>query len=144
LTVAPSTDPWKAVAELLKKFLKLIQEQVSDKIHILTWDPDLEGTEKRLKKPKGFPAGLPKNRQHFTNYFSGYPNPKKDKISTVYLKVRLVTNEPDALPIDLDRLGQELSETIKDEMPMYFSKNPYACQAVWTKCIGWWSHQSRR
>jgi serine-aspartate repeat-containing protein C/D/E len=36
MTVPPSTDPWKAFAELLKKFLKLIQEQVSDKIHIST------------------------------------------------------------------------------------------------------------
>jgi hypothetical protein len=71
------------------------------------------------------------------NYFSGYPNPKKGKISKVYLKVRFVTNELDKPPFDLERLGQELSESVKDEMAVFLAKNPYACQAVWTECIGW-------
>jgi inorganic pyrophosphatase len=79
MTVPPSNEPWKAFVELLRKFMKLIHDQVSNKIHISAWDPELEETEKRIKKPKDFPEGLPKKRKHFTNYFSGYLNPKKGK-----------------------------------------------------------------
>jgi hypothetical protein len=117
--------------------MKFIHDQASDKIHFSTWDSELEGTEKRIKKPKDFPEGLPKNRQHSVNYFSGYPNPKKGKISKVYLKVRFVTSEPKKLPFHLERLGQELSESIKDDMAVFLAKNPYACQATQTECIGW-------
>jgi hypothetical protein len=89
--VPPSTEPWKILAELLRKFLKLIQDQASNKIYITTWDEELTDTEKVIKKPANFPDGLPKNRKHYANYFSGYPNPKKGKVSRVYLKVRFIT-----------------------------------------------------
>jgi hypothetical protein len=62
MTVPPSNEPWKAFSELLRQFMKFIHDQASDKIHISTWDSELEGTEKRIKKPKDFPEGLPKNR----------------------------------------------------------------------------------
>jgi hypothetical protein len=85
--VPPSNEPWKALAKLLRNFLKLIHEQASNKIYITTWDEELAETEKVIKKPKDFPNGLPKSRKHYANYFSGYPNPRKGTASKVFLKV---------------------------------------------------------
>jgi hypothetical protein len=37
-------------------------------------------------------------------------------------------------------MGQELSESVSDEMPITLSKNPHACQAVQAvqvDCLGW-------
>jgi hypothetical protein len=47
-----------------------------------------------------------------------------------------VTSSPQDLPFDLDKIGQQLSEGIQEEMPTQLSKSPYACQAVKTECIG--------
>jgi hypothetical protein len=138
ITIPPSTEPWKAFTDTLKKFLKLIHEQVHNKIYIATWDPEFEDTEKIIKKPGDFPEGAAKNRKHYANYFSGYPNPKKNKSSRIYLKVRFLAPEPDLLPFNLAEMGQELSDSIAEEIPdIYFSRHPYACQAVRPECIGW-------
>jgi hypothetical protein len=52
IVVPPSKEPWKALAELLRNFLKLIHEQASNKIYITTWDEELAETEK-VKKSDG-------------------------------------------------------------------------------------------
>jgi hypothetical protein len=55
-----------------------------------------------------------------------------------FLKVRFLAPEPDKLPFDLEEMGKELSDSISEEIPdIFFSKNPYACQAVHLECIGW-------
>ena len=108
ISIQPSPEPWKAFHTTLQQLLKLIQEQVHTKIHIATWDPELDETEKIIKTPNDFPEGAAKNRKHFANYFSGYPNPKRNKASKIYLKVRFTTPEPEKLPFTLANMGQEL------------------------------------
>jgi hypothetical protein len=138
ITVQSSPDPWKEFTNTLQKLFKLIHEQVHDQIHIAPWDPEYDTTEPIIKTSKDFPAGVAKNRKHYANYFSGYPNPKKNKVSRIYLKVRFLAPEPDLLPFDLEDMGQELSDSVADELPdVFFSRNPYACQAVRPECIGW-------
>jgi hypothetical protein len=117
VTVPPSTEPWKAFQEILKKFLKLIQERVSKDIFIATWDKESDELEKTIKKPRDLPEGAAKNQKHFANYFSGYLNPRKGKESKLYLKVRFITAHPNKLDIALDDFGQELSESITEENP---------------------------
>jgi hypothetical protein len=41
------------------------------------------------------------------------------------------------MPFELEEMGQELSESIAEEIGIFLSKNPYACQAVKVECIGW-------
>jgi hypothetical protein len=91
VTAPPATEPWKAFHEILKKFLKLIQDQVSKDIFIATWDKESDELEKIIKKPRDLPEGAAKNRKHFANYFSCYLNPRQGKESTLYLKVRFIT-----------------------------------------------------
>jgi hypothetical protein len=118
--------------------LKLIQEQAHNKIYIAAWDPDYDATEKVIKKPRDFPEGAAKKRKHYANFISGYPKPKKNKTSKIYLKVRFLAPETDKLPFELEEMGKELSDSISEEIPdIFFSKNPYACQAVCPECIGW-------
>jgi hypothetical protein len=137
ITIQPSTEPWKAFADNLKKLLKLLHEQVHEKIHITVWDPEHEETEKVIKKPKDFPEGAVKNRKHYANYFDGYPNPRKNKITRLCLKMRFLAPEPNKLRFELEEMGKELSGSISEELPdVFFSKNPYACQAVRPECIG--------
>jgi hypothetical protein len=136
--IQPSLEPWKTFVKTLRKLLKLMQEQAHNKIYIAPWDPDYNATEKVIKKSKDFPKGAAKKPKHYTNHFSGYPNPKKNKTSKIYLKVRFLAPEPDKLPFDLKEMGKELSDSISEEIPdIFFSKNPYACQAVRPECIGW-------
>jgi hypothetical protein len=130
VTIQPLTEPWKAFVDTLKKLMELIHEQVHNKIYIAAWDLKYDDTEKAIKKPRDFPDGAAKNRKHYANYFSGYPNPKKNKTSKIYLKVRFMAPEPDKLPFDLEDMGKELSDSISEDIPdIFFSKNPYACQA---------------
>jgi hypothetical protein len=72
-------NPGEAFSELLRQFIKLIHDQASDKIHISTWDPELERTEKRIKKPKNFPEGLPKTDSISRIILVVIPTPKKVK-----------------------------------------------------------------
>jgi hypothetical protein len=85
--IQPSLEPWKTFVETLRKLLKLIA----------AWDSDYDATEKFIKKPRDFPVGAAKKRKHYANYFSGYPNPKKNKTSKVYLEVRFLAPKPDKL-----------------------------------------------
>ena len=137
VTVPPSKDPWPVFVNLLRKFLKLIQEQVHKNVWISTWDKEMETTEKIIKLPKDFPTGSAKNRKHFSNYFSGYPNPRKDKESKVFLKVRFITRFASSLPFPLEKIGQEIQDLIPQDLTVYLSRNPYACQAVNTETLGW-------
>jgi hypothetical protein len=137
LSIPPSTEPWKVFTDLLKNFLKSIQEQTTKKLHITPWDPELAKDTPLVKKTSDFPEGSAKNRKKYATYFSGYPNPKRGKPSKVYLKVRFVTKVPADLPSPLTQLGQELSEGIAEEMTVTLAKNCYACQAVKVECIGW-------
>jgi hypothetical protein len=75
VSVPPSTEPWKTFADLVKQFLKSIQEQTTNKVHIAQWDPDLGEHDDPIKKPSDLPEGSAKNRSKFSTYFSGYPNP---------------------------------------------------------------------
>jgi hypothetical protein len=51
--------------------------------------------------------------------------------------MRFVTTAPQDMPSELEEMGQELSESIAEEMSVFLSTNPYACQAVKVECIGW-------
>ena len=53
------------------------------------------------------------------------------------MKVRFLMLKPDTIPIDLPKLGQALSETLADELPVQLGRNPYACQAVKSECLVW-------
>jgi hypothetical protein len=130
-----STEPWKILAELLRKLLKLIHDQASNKIYITTWDEELADTENIIKKPANFPDGLPKNANTTQTTSVDILTPKKERLPG-YLKVRFITPTPSKLPFDLDQLGQELSESVSDELPITLSKNPHACQAVQADCVG--------
>jgi hypothetical protein len=118
VSVPPSTEPWKTFSDLLKKFLKSLQEQTTKKLHIAPWDPELGKVADNIKKPSDFPEGLARNRKTYATYCSGYPNPQRGKLSRVYLKVRFVTSSPQDLPFELEKMGQELSEGIQEEMPI--------------------------
>jgi hypothetical protein len=40
------------------------------------------------------------------------------------------------MPFELQNMGQELSESLAEEMTVFLAKNPYTCQAVKPECIG--------
>jgi hypothetical protein len=120
VTVPPSTDPWKVFTDLLKMFLQHIQDQTTKKLHIAPWDPDLDNAS-LIKKPKDFPDGTVKNRPKYATYFSGYPNPPRKKESKVYLKIRFVTTAPQDMTFELEAMGQELSESIAEDMSIFFA-----------------------
>jgi hypothetical protein len=128
--------PLKVFTDLRKKFLQHIQDQTTKKLHIAPWDPDLESAS-LIKKPKDFPDGTVKNQTKYATCFSGYPNPRRNKESKVYLKIRFVTTDPQDMPFELEAMGQELSESITEDMSIFLSKNSYACQAVKVECVGW-------
>jgi hypothetical protein len=137
ITVPPSTTPWPKYVEILRKCFKLLQAELNTNLWITGWDNKLDVTDKILKSPKDIPEGKAANRKLFSHYFSGFPNPKKNQTSKVFMKVRFLMNKPEIVPINLPELGQALSETIADEMPVQLRRNPYACQAVKSECLGW-------
>jgi hypothetical protein len=59
VSVPPSTKPWKAFSDLLRKFLKIYSRTDHKKLHIAPWDPELAEVG---------------NRKKYATYFSGYPN----------------------------------------------------------------------
>jgi hypothetical protein len=61
LSIPPSTEPWKVFTDLLKNFLKSIQEQTTKKLHIALWDPELAEDTPLIKKPSEFPEDSAKN-----------------------------------------------------------------------------------
>jgi hypothetical protein len=63
VSVPASTEPWKAFTDLLKKFLKSIQDQTTKKLFIAPWDQELAESESLIKKPNDFPEGSAKNRK---------------------------------------------------------------------------------
>jgi hypothetical protein len=123
ITVPPSAKPWPKFVEILRKTLKFLQDNTSKNLWITNWDNEQD--EKIIKTPKDFPEGKAINRKLFSHYFSGYPNPKKDKTSKVFLKVRFLTDDLSKIPVPLDTVGAELWE------------GPYACQSVKVETIGW-------
>jgi hypothetical protein len=137
ITVPPSNTPWPKFAEILHKVLKLLQDQLNTNVWIACWDTENDGVEKTIKCPKDIPESKAINRKLFSHYFSGFPNPKKNQSSKVFLKVRLITEKPETLPIKLNEIGPELSVGIQDELPAQLGRNPYACQAIKTESLGW-------
>jgi hypothetical protein len=137
ITVPPSTTPWPKYVEILRKCFKMMQTELNDNLWITGWDDESDVTDKIIKSPKDIPEGKAANRKLFSHYFSGFPNPKKNQASKVFMKVRFLMNKPETIPIDLPELGQALSEAIGDELPVHLGRNPYACQAVKTECLGW-------
>jgi hypothetical protein len=136
IMVLPSAKPWPKFVEILRKTLKFLQDNTSKSLWITNWDNEQE--EKIIKTPKDFPEGKAINRKLFSHYFSGYPNPNKDKTSKVFLKVRFLTDNLSKIPIPLlDTIGVELWEGLLEETPTQLVKNPYACQAVKVETIGW-------
>jgi hypothetical protein len=136
ITVPPSAKPWPKFVEILRTTLKFLQDNTSKNLWITNWDTEQE--EKIIKTPKDFPERKAINRKLFSHYFSGYPNPKKDKTSKVFLKVRFLTDGLSKIPITLDTIGAELWwEGLLEETPAQLGKNPYACQAVKVETIGW-------
>jgi tRNA G10 N-methylase Trm11 len=57
VTAPPSTEPWKAFTDLLKKFLQYIHDQTTKQIYIATWDPEREAS---LKKQETFSIAPPR------------------------------------------------------------------------------------
>jgi hypothetical protein len=132
ITVPPSNTPWPKFAEILRKCLKLLQDQLNKNVWIAWWDNENDGVEKIIKCPKDIPEGKVINRKRFSHYFSGFPNPKKNQSSKVFLKVRLITETN-----PLNEIGPELSVGIPDELPAHLGCNPYACQGVKLESLGW-------
>jgi hypothetical protein len=88
--------------------------------------------------PKDFPDGLAKNCKSYSTYFSGHPNPKQGKTSKVCLKAKSSrTNQKQPLSFELEQMGQELAESGSDEMTVTLARNPCACQAIKSECVGW-------
>jgi hypothetical protein len=137
ITVPPSTAPWPKYVEILRKCFKLIQKELNTHVWIASWDPESDVTTKILKSPKDIPEGKATNRKLFSHYFSGFPNPKKNQASKVFMKVRFILQKPETLPISLSDMGSALSETLSDDLPVQLGRQPYACQAVKSECICW-------
>ena len=135
----PATDePLKKFAETLKKLLKLLQEQVHKNLYLGMWNPsDQPDATQYWKTPKDIPAGNIADRMHFFNFCGKYVNPARKKEDKLFLKIRLVTPTPQALPIPLKDIGKELSELIEEKLNVKIFKNPYACQAAKTATMGW-------
>jgi hypothetical protein len=102
ITVPPSNNPWPKFAEILRKTLKLLQDQLHKNVWIACWDNKNEGVENIIKCPKDIPEGKEINCKLFSHYFSGFPKSKKNQSSKVFLKVRLITGKKiNTLPIKL-------------------------------------------
>jgi hypothetical protein len=137
ITVPPSISPWPKYVDILRKCLKLLQDQMHTNLWIAGWDPESDLTNLVIKKPKDIPEGKATNRKLFSHFFSGFPNPKKNQSSKIFMKVRFTTDHPENMPIPLHEMGQALSEALADELPVQLGRNPYACQAVKSECLGW-------
>ena len=134
----PSEEPLKAFAQIVKKLLRALQEQIHPDIYIGTWDPQVEGdTKKFWKKPQDVPVGNILDRIHFFNFFGTFVNPKRKQEDKLFLKLRIVTPTPNALPLPLKDIGKEFSDLFEEKINVKIYKNPYACQAVKVVTIGW-------
>jgi hypothetical protein len=95
ITIPPSDKPWMKLTEILRKTLKFLQDNTTPDLWIANWDNEQDAEETIVKTAKDIPEGKAINRKHFAHLFSGYPNPKKDKTSKVFLKVRFLTEAPE-------------------------------------------------
>ena len=72
-------------------------------------------------------------------YLGTYVNPKEDGSKT-FMNLRWVTYSTPQVP--LERFGIEVSDALRKHN-MQMNKQPYACQAVKSSCIGWFMYSSK-
>jgi hypothetical protein len=95
------------------------------------------GRNGKRKKPKDVSKDEHSLKRMFTSYLHVYINPKKNKDSKIYAKIRFVTASPDSLKVPLPELGQELLEDIEESCGALLYKTPYPCNCCKWDNMGW-------
>ena len=131
----PSTKPVQDFVLLLKKYIKTVQDILGKKIYLSPWDKTQEATFPLIK----IPEDVPESRESLGVYLGTYINPKEDG-GNLYLNLRWVTYATP--PVALDRFGMEVSDALRKHK-MSMNKQPFACQAVKSCCIGWFMYSTK-
>jgi hypothetical protein len=131
----PSTKPLQDFVLLLQKYIKTVQTILGKRIYLAPWDKEQEATFPLLR----IPEDVPDSRESLGIYLGTYVNPKEDG-SNLYLNLRWVTYTTP--PVALERFGMEVSDALKKHK-MTMNKQPYACQAVKSCCLGWFMYSTK-
>jgi hypothetical protein len=135
--VPPSEKPFQDFLLAMKEYLKIIQEVLGKDVFIAAWDSEQEKAFPPIKRPEKIPS----TRESLGIYLGTYVNPKQDG-STVYLNLRLITFKKN--PVPMDRFGTELADGFANsKFDITIRRNPRACQAAKSECIGWLMYSSK-
>ena len=113
-----------------------VQSTLGKAIFLAPWDREQEATFPPLQSPDDVPT----SRESIGIYLGTYINPKEDG-SRIYMNLRLITHTTP--PVPLDRFGMELADALP-KFKMQMNKQPQACQAVKSCCIGWFMYSSKQ
>jgi hypothetical protein len=134
----PSSDkPFDEFLTILTAYFQIIQDVLGKDISLAAWDEE---------QTKAFPPinsykKLRQSRESLSIYLGTYANPKTEG-SKVYLNLRLVTTKAHQVP--LARFGMELADQLaSSKHRMSINRQPRACQAAKSECIGWMFYSCR-
>jgi hypothetical protein len=135
IDVPPTEKPFEDFIALLKKYFITVQTTLGKNIFLAPWDKEQEATFPPIKTPDD----IPDSRESIGIYMGQYINPKEDG-SKVYFNLRWITYMK--TPVPLERFGMELSDALP-RLKMFMNKQPQACQAVRSTCIGWFMYSTK-
>jgi hypothetical protein len=131
IEIPPSNKPFEEFIKLLKAYFQIIQDILGKDVHLAAWDKEQEQAFPPIKRHTKIPA----SRESLGIYLGTYVNPKTEG-SKVYLNLRLVTLKTPLVP--LTRFGMELADHFSSSKHrMSINRQPRACQAAKSECIGW-------
>ncbi len=118
-------------------YFQIIQDVLGKDISLAAWDEEQTKAFPPIKSYKK----LPQSRESLGIYLGTYVNPKTEG-SKVYLNLRLVTTKAHQVP--LARFGMELADQFaSSKHRMSINRQPRACQAAKSECIGWMFYSCR-
>ena len=131
ITTQPSEQPYPDFLKIFTDYFKIIQDVLGKDIYLAAWDPEQDSAFPPLKKP----SKIPSTRESLGIYLGTYINPKNDG-TRMYLNLRLVTYKKH--PVPMEKFGIELADHLaSSKHDMTIQRQPRACQATKTECIGW-------
>jgi hypothetical protein len=133
----PSDKPFDKFLTLLAAYFQIIQDVLGKDVSLAAWDEEQTKAFPPLKSYKK----LPQSRESLGIYLGTYVNPKTEG-RKVYLNLRLATTKAHQVP--LARFGMELADQFaSSKHRMAINRQPRACQAAKSKCIGWLMYSCR-
>ena len=136
IDVPPTEKPFQDFITLLTKYYNTVQSTLGKNIFLAPWDKEQETAFPPIKTPED----IPDSRETIGIYLGQYINPKEDG-SRAYFNLRWITfMKP---PVPLERFGIEVADALTRQK-MFMNKQPQACQAVRSTCIGWFMYSTKQ